>query len=159
MSEQTTDGPMVSAARGIGDGPEPALSSPRPVSTTRVATWTQEQDDRSAFEEAMDVADISVRRIEARLQKLRLKIATAGRTNSPKALRSHVDACLAMVDGIESLLQRPAVSQWRQQHSEGRGRRHAQQHVLEVKLALARELLTAHGVDFDMELANRRLGS
>lgn len=117
------------------------------------ATWTPEQDDHTAFEEAMSVADVSTRALEGRLQKLRLKIATIERCNSEKTRRNHINVCLAMVDYIESMLQTPEVSRWRQKHSEGRGRRHSQQHVLEVKLAFAKDLLADAGVDLEAELA------
>lgn len=122
-------------------------------------TWTQEQDDRTAFEEAMDVADVSVRRLQAQLSKLRAKVQALAHANSPRQRQTFVGHCYAMLDGLEATVESPPVRKWREQFANTRGRRHAQQHVLECKLRVAVELLTELGVDFDAECARRRFGS
>lgn len=108
------------------------------------AWWTTLDDDRSAFAEAMDVADVALRRVQAEHDRLRRAIAALEVADQVER-----DACLAQVDHIETLLETPPVTRWRQQHNEGRGRKHSQQYVLERKLDTARRLLAGCGIDLD----------
>lgn len=123
------------------------------------ATWTQEQDDRTAFEEAMDVADVSLRRLQAQISKLRQKVTALERANTLRQRQTFASHCYAMLDGLQATVESPPVLKWRERFANTRGRRHAQQHVLEGKLRVAVELLTELGVDFDAECARRRFGS
>lgn len=106
--------------------------------------WTVADDDRSAFEEAMDVADVALRRLQSAHHDLRRAIRALEHVSEAERA-----GLVAQLDRIESLLETPPVTRWRQQHSEGRGRKRSQQHVLECKLAVARRLFAELGVDLD----------
>src|SRR4051794_12842199 len=89
----------------------------------------------------MDVADVALRRLQAEHDKLRATIRALDCVSE-----SDRATLLAQVDHIDSLLETPPVTRWRQQHSDGRGRKHSQQHVLERKLAVATRILSELGI-------------
>lgn len=106
--------------------------------------WTDADDDRSAFEEAMDVADVALRHLQAEHARLRTTIEALAPVSAPER-----DNCLAQLKRIDSLLETPPITKWRQQHSQARGRKRSQVYVLERKMDVARQLLANSGINLD----------
>jgi hypothetical protein len=114
---------------------------------------------RQEYEDAMVTADVSIRVLEGRLEKLREVLVNLAETLEKENLRSAKGACAAALLRVKDLhgaLHSPDLAQWRGERGAAHNRARAQQEVLARKLAAAKQLLLDLGGERDALEAHLR---
>ncbi len=108
---------------------------------------------RQEYEDAMLTADVSIRVLQGRLDKLRGVLVNLAETLEKENLRSAKEACAAAllrVKDLDGAFHSPDLAQWRGERGAAQNRARAQQEVLARKLAAAKQLLLDLGWERDV---------